>query len=1305
MKDEPGIPEKTFEVIAATGHQEPVQPGDPALLTHVNKERTDKRTSAISSSGSEKDLKDSNGKSKKKKKDEEKKGSMKDFVRIFRYSDRMDRTLYCLSLVMSAASGAALPLMTLVFGQFTTDFNNFAAGRSSADAFRSRVDSFVIYFIYIFVARFALAYFANVFVSIAATRTTRALRQAFLEKTLRQEVWHFDKMSNGSAATQVTTNGNRINQGIADKLSTLVQGISLFFSAIIVAIAVQWKLALIVASVIPALILVIGVCVGVDTKIEGRILRFYSQGAVLAQDAISSIRTVHAFGAIDKIISKYDYFLEEAHKEGKKKSPIYGIMFASQNFLVLSATALAFWEGYRLYSSHEISDVGTVFTVVLSVAIGTTAFSLIAPQQQAIAYASSAASELFDTLDKVSLLDPMSTGGSRPEQCQGEIEVRGLSFAYPSRPQAPVLVDLNLSIPAGKTTALVGPSGCGKSTLIGLLERWYQQSSGQILLDGKEISEYNTNWLRSTIRLVQQEPVLFKGTVFENVAKGFIGAQRDFPRQKQLELVQEACRQSNAHDFIMDLPDGYDTQVGERASMLSGGQRQRVAIARSIISDPRVLLLDEATSALDPTAEKTVQNALNRVSKDKTTLVIAHKLATIKAADNIVVMQQGIVVEQGTHKQLLDRDGHYAAMVRAQDLNTQSGEALLVDEDEDQARLERKLTLQRTQTEGAKSAAEAEIKHLTAGTMNYSLIKCIYIMFKENPDLYWCYLICIVACLIGGGVYPAQAIIFSRLINVFVPPPGEATSDANFWALMFFVLALSCLFAYFCMGWACNVIGQTVTHRYRKEMCERMLGFDQDFFDRPENTSGALTSKLSSVPTSLQELISANVSLMFIVIVNVVSSSVLGIAYGWKLGLVVVFGGMPVLIGSGFIRIRMDQALEGTVGDRFADSAGLATEAVTAIKTISSLTLESQILDEYAKAMDGIVLKSTKSFIVVMIPYALSQSLEFLILALGFWYGSRLIASGEYSTTQFFVVFIAVVFGGQAAGQFFGYTTSITKAKMAANYILWLRTVKPSIAETPDNKDRGPSGDGPMEMQDVEFRYIQRHASRVLRGIDMKITPGTYAAFVGPSGCGKSTLVALIERFYDPTSGRITLHDEDIANMSPRLWRQHMSLVQQEPPLYQGSVRENICLGLEREASDEEVEEACRQSNAWDFISSLPEGLDTACGSKGGQFSGGQKQRIAVARALIRRPRLLLLDEATSALDTQSERVVQKALDEAASSRTTIAVAHRLSTIRHASVIFVVANGKIVESGTHEELQKLRGRYFAMCLAQSLDQA
>ena len=317
-----------------------------------------------------------------------------------------------------------------------------------------------------------------------------------------------------------------------------------------------------------------------------------------------------------------------------------------------------------------------------------------------------------------------------------------------------------------------------------------------------------------------------------------------------------------------------------------------------------------------------------------------------------------------------------------------------------------------------------------------------------------------------------------------------------------------------------------------------------------------------------------------------------------------------------------------------------------------------------------------------------------------------MIASGEYTVTQFFVIFISVVFGGQGAAQFFTYTTSITKANGSANYILWLRTVKTSICETEENRDRGPSGvNASVGVEDVEFRYKQRAAVKALRGITIKIEPGTYAAFVGSSGCGKSTIISLLERFYDPTSGSITLNKDDVSLMSPTLYRRYMSLVQSEPPLYLGSVRENIAIGLEHEPAAEEVSKACRQANALDFVSSLPEGLNTPCGSKSLQFSGGQRQRIAVARALIRKPRLLLLDEATSALDTQSERLVQKALDEAASSRTTIAVAHRLSTIRHADVIFVIEDGRIAEMGTHEKLQRLKGSYHVMCLAQTLDQA
>ncbi|KAI9801893.1 MAG: hypothetical protein M1833_002207 [Piccolia ochrophora] len=1231
-------------------------------------------------------------------------GSFKDYLRIFSYTDKYDWCLNAVALVASIGAGATLPLMTLIFGQFLAKFNAFQSGQGSSDAFRSDISHFVLWFIYLFIAKFCLIYASSLAISVAAIRTTRSLRRAFLEHILRQEIWHFDKRSNGAIATQVTTNCNTVSQGIAEKLAFVVQALSTFSSAFVVALAVQWKLSLITLSIVPIIFLVTGACIAIDAPQEARIVRIYSQASNMAQETISSIRTVHAFEARAKMTKKYDNFLQQAHVEGNKKSPNYGVLYSVEYFCVYSGIALCFWQGFRMFQSGEVADAGQVFTVVFAALIAATSVSTIAPQITAFTNAAAAASELFSVIDKRSELDPLDESGKMPRDSRdGSIEITNLAFAYPSRPGAQVLRDFNISIPAGKTTALVGASGSGKSTVVGLLEKWYTPSSGSIMLDGIDISEYNTLWLRSRIRLVQQEPVLFRGTVFENVCKGLVEDQRRLSAEDQMKLVREACISSNADGFIQELPNGYHTEVGERAGMLSGGQRQRIAIARSIVSNPKILLLDEATSALDPKAEKVVQDALSNVSHHRTTLVIAHKLTTIKAADSIAVMSEGTVVEQGTHSELINKKGRYAALVSAQDLGDEEEAPAIGSKPTDfSVKIDRQLSLQ-PKLESSKTA-DAEAQYLASGTLNYSLLRCIIIMFAEQKNLYFCFILATISCLIGGATYPAQAILFSKVLNVFLLEGQAARDQANFYSLFFFVVALGNLLAYFVLGWTCNYIAQIVTHRYRREMFDQVLGQDMDFFDRPENTSGALTSKLSALPTQLQELVSANVLLILIVLVNIVSSSALAIAYGWKLGLVIVFGGLPPIVISGYLRIWLETTIEGINSERFGDSASLASEAVTAIRTVASLTLEKSILDQYSDMLDSIVRRSIKSLLWTMFWFALSQSLDFLVMALGFWYGGQLLASGEYTTEQFYVIFIGVLFAGQAAAHFFGYSTSLTKAVGAANYILWLRTLKPIMQENDQNHGKGPEGDSSIQVQEVDFNYKQRDA-RVLRAITITIEAGQSAGVVGSSGCGKSTLISLLERFYDPTSGRICLDDKDIAEMSPHRYRSYMSLVQQEPTLFQGSVRENICLGLDTDPSEDQLREACRQANALDFVQSLPESFNTLCGTRGIQFSGGQRQRIAIARAMIRNPRLLLLDEATSALDTQSERVVQSALEEAASTRTTIAVAHRISTLKNADIIFVFANGRIAEVGTHVELQRLRGRYYEMCVAQSLDQA
>lgn len=478
------------------------------------------------------------------------------------------------------------------------------------------------------------------------------------------------------------------------------------------------------------------------------------------------------------------------------------------------------------------------------------------------------------------------------------------------------------------------------------------------------------------------------------------------------------------------------------------------------------------------------------------------------------------------------------------------------------------------------------------------------------------------------------------------------------------------------------------------------------FFDMPENTTGALTSRLTSEPSSLQELVSMNLVLILINVVNLLSSCILAIVTGWKLGLVLVFGALPVLVASGYVRIRLEYKFDDDTAARFANSSGLASEAVMAIRTVSSLALERAVIERYHKALDGISKLTIKSLWWKMLFYSLSQSISFLAMALGFWYGGRLMSTGEYNSGQFYTVFIATIFSGEAAATFFQYSTSITKARTAINYIFQLRKQRQLIDyEGDDEKDSNSIGKGTeVVCSSMGFAYPLRPNIKVLRDISVNIESGKMVAFVGASGCGKSTMIAMLERFYDPTTGELRADGKDVKLYDRCRYRRDIALVQQEPVLYQGSIRDNISLGIERsEPSEEEIVTACQQANIWDFVSSLPDGLVTPCGNQGLSLSGGQRQRIAIARALIRKPRLLLLDEATSALDSESEKVVKEALDRAAEGRTTVAVAHRLSTIRDADVIVVFSKGQIVEMGSHEELVTKKGIYHEMVLGQSLD--
>ncbi|KAH9883684.1 putative ABC multidrug transporter [Xylariomycetidae sp. FL2044] len=1229
---------------------------------------------------------------------------------ILGFTTSRDRVILLVSVLGAVLGGVLTPLIAVIYGQLVGVFGNFATSSSTASETRDRLVTFSLYYVYVAVAIFALIYVSTVGFYYVGERVVRSLRQAYLKAILRQNMAFFDAHEAGGISTRIMSDMGTIQEGITSKISVALTAVATFGAALVISLIEHWKTGLILTPTF-LLMAIFGSLTGSRAlKAHMKAKPAGDQAANIAQEALSSIRHVFAFGLQDRLAVKYDSYLQTAGNLKIKAQTVISLFIAWSNTAPVLVYALCFWAGSIFLVRGEVS-AGQIATITLVVNMGAFAILRIAPSAQALVSTASSITAVLGQMTRRSTQDPFDMSGTTLNDLKGDIEFEAVSLAYPQRSEHLVLDNVSLKFPAMKCTAIVGASGSGKSSIINLLERFYEPISGEITIDGVNIQALTLRWLRSQMALVGQHPVLFDTSIFENIRYGGVCLPTQFSGGRVEEQVFSAAKMANAHDFIMALPEGYQTRVGENGVQLSGGQRQRIAIARALIRDPKILLLDEATSALDSKSELAVQGALDIAASNRTTIVVAHRLSTIRNADNIIVLSQGLVVEQGTHSELIQLDGHYARLVHVQQVESphdgvevdvgdsiHSGHMELSQNPEDSPDVQHQ----------ARPIATKNLPQDNAKSETLGLWKTLVFLARLNREEWMALCFGLLCSVFVGLGTPAQAVVFAKVLEVLsLPPPdyGTLRSQINTLAGAFLALAFVAFIFSLGVGYSFSYAASQLARRVRDRCFRSILSHDVAFFDEKAHATGPLLSVLSASAEALHGLSGPVVGGTLTFLSTIAGGVVVSVAVGWKLALVCT-ATVPVVVACGWVRLQMLSLFDSRTRQSGIDSASYAAELIKSVGTVASFGLEDFVLGRYSGFLMEQAETSLRSILWASSLYAASQSVVYLAVALAFWYGGTLILDEGYSLFQFFLCLAALISGSQIAGTIFTFAPDASKAMHASWEIKkFLDFTPPSpVPETaPPNEKPLEKAEHHLRFRDVSFAYSSRPSYLALDRFDLDIAAGQHIALVGPSGCGKSTVLSLLERFYDPTSGTITMEGRNLATIEPENHRRTISLVSQDTVMYSGTIRENIAMGLPDEnVPDETIWASCRQANIEDFIISLQDGLSTFVGPGGCMLSGGQRQRIAIARALVRSPKILLLDEATSALDTESEELVQRALDAAAKDRTTIVVAHRLSTIRKADRICVLNQGRMAETGTHDELVQRRGLYWELAKMQKL---